>query len=522
MPKGEINLGGFDNNALYDCRGANYLERKLLETSKVVPNIKRMDKWPNLDGSFLICEQSTPIADCDSDQWRIVPKCTFEIQVKTLNKPYVNTNKKGKHSDYKYSCDTKAMNYVLREITCNPVLLLFVDVEHERIFWRHLSKKYCESLNIGAKKDKTIFFNNTDEVTDVSAWIDYLAMLRDNLVREKPTVSISPDVQDAADFVNNSFDNELEFIKKAQYPNVWKFGVNYVEKGQYGSYAALYKINRGESKHIVSACEGEADSSYISQMYFSGYTLHDMLRHEIKERIDLFFDKDSPLPIHIMPAKALLEIFFDEVDREFARKTLQCLDTYQSGERIKVGWDKSDMTAQEYDEICQEGLVNEKAKVCADELLHRGLNSFTRPFEDNPYCIVNKDMSGFAGERDAELDKRNTRKFFEGIMDFYRESVKLLRAYSGSRLSLRGHHQYWVLSDFSLAYYQTIDEDDFQFEWKEVTANELPDNRNRLGWSVLRPINCSWVLLWKTMLKLMALRSICDEVDAHDLYLNMR
>lgn len=47
MAKKKVNIGGYDQNAFYDCLGVNYLEWKLLETGLIMPKFNKMDKYPN-------------------------------------------------------------------------------------------------------------------------------------------------------------------------------------------------------------------------------------------------------------------------------------------------------------------------------------------------------------------------------------------------------------------------------------------------------------------------------------------
>lgn len=84
-----------------------------------MPQFNKMDKYPNLDGSFEVCETETSnAAQCAStkvvlSQWRVLPECMFGVQIKTLNGDYINHNKskQSEHSDFKYSCEAKSMNY---------------------------------------------------------------------------------------------------------------------------------------------------------------------------------------------------------------------------------------------------------------------------------------------------------------------------------------------------------------------------------------------------------------------------
>lgn len=116
---GEKNIGGYDENYKYDSLAVNYLEGRILKSKYLIPHISSGDKVPNLDGAIELCEDAVN---------KINPIAKFEVQVKSLNHDYNNSNiRDNTQYPYKYSCETKCVNVVLQGITLNPVLLILVD-----------------------------------------------------------------------------------------------------------------------------------------------------------------------------------------------------------------------------------------------------------------------------------------------------------------------------------------------------------------------------------------------------------
>ena len=251
MVKEKTNIGGYDQNAFYDCLGVNY---------------------PNLDGCFEVCETKTSDAPRSAQTYisllrrRIIPVCTFEVQIKTLNGDYSNHNKssQSEHSDFKYACDTKAMNYVLKSGTLNPVLLMLVDWKDRHIFWKYLSQEYCLQLDIGNQDNKIIYFNHSDEILNIQEWIQSLKTIYAELVQKsrsekearfmintsvakKIPEDILNEMQAAFDYINGLYEYELKFVRDVLFSDVWKFGIAYVKNTKMGfSYVGIYKIKQGE------------------------------------------------------------------------------------------------------------------------------------------------------------------------------------------------------------------------------------------------------------------------------------
>ncbi len=128
----EINLGGYDKYAFNDTNGIAHLTLLLQRNMKMAVHFSSGDKTPNIDGWVELC------SDAKTKQ---VPDGKFEVQIKTLDSDYVNI-----HGGYKYSCDTKIFNYVIKGITINPVYLFLIDAKTYRVFSLYISHQYVLGL----------------------------------------------------------------------------------------------------------------------------------------------------------------------------------------------------------------------------------------------------------------------------------------------------------------------------------------------------------------------------------------
>ena len=124
------NIGGYDDNSFVDNKGVRFLADYLEEKHNIKTHFKTDEKYPNLDGSFELCERNNNIA---------IPIAPFDVQIKTTESKYINHNKKINRTKYKFSFDTKAFNIVKKGSVYNPVILFLVDIKNKKIFWWHIT-----------------------------------------------------------------------------------------------------------------------------------------------------------------------------------------------------------------------------------------------------------------------------------------------------------------------------------------------------------------------------------------------
>lgn len=146
----------YTQNARSDYQSVTIL-RLILDSNKVICDVKDNDKVPNYDGYLdLINHNGEPLGK-------------LEVQVKTLKKRYKKPS---------YSIKRKLIEYVVKSAQL-PVLLIAVDQLNKKVFWEHLSIQKTMELLIELdqtnNKSKTIYFPEVNEVTvnaPYSAWVE--------------------------------------------------------------------------------------------------------------------------------------------------------------------------------------------------------------------------------------------------------------------------------------------------------------------------------------------------------------
>ena len=240
---------------------------------------------------------------------------------------YNNDNSKGQISEYKYLCETKILNSVKQGITCNPAILFLVDIATKEVFFIHISPEFVISLSLANEKKKTIYFNETDRLKQ-NTFFEIFSHIYSNFKKriyseigstltasdglDKTTVTV---LQEIIDNFNAVFDNELVFIKKSLFPNVWKFGIAFVKHDNDFASIGIYKIHRGENGILIRKFGQESfnDCTAITCYKSSYKSTGDIIRDQMFKLIDSYFDKAFIGPM-FLPNVVLEEIAFNFLD----------------------------------------------------------------------------------------------------------------------------------------------------------------------------------------------------------------
>lgn len=232
----KINLGKVDRNAFKESKSASIARWRLEENNKIKTHFLEMDKTPNFDGKAMILEDS-------------FERITVEVQIKTLS----NNSLKSTTGELSFSCDTKAMNCVLKNVTFNPVVLLVVDTNKLDVYYKILSREYVESLDIGAQKTKKIVLTTDDIFQD------------DKFIREiYQQVKITETDFNCITECGKICDS----IRNAEHITRKNFQLVY-QRCKIEGYFTTYKhmFNNGESSLIVSFIKMK-DINTTEQIYF--------------------------------------------------------------------------------------------------------------------------------------------------------------------------------------------------------------------------------------------------------------
>lgn len=142
-----VNLGGYHDNDFKESDSISIATQIIEHGHQCKTHFLKEDKVANIDGRISIL--------LGSFEFQIV-----EAQIKALPEDIDATK------PFKFSCDTKIINFARLKVSANPVALFVVDVKRTKLFFKILTHEYVDYLDIGNQASKTIHFNHDDEYSD--------------------------------------------------------------------------------------------------------------------------------------------------------------------------------------------------------------------------------------------------------------------------------------------------------------------------------------------------------------------
>jgi len=312
------NLGGYDRNSFYDSNGVAYLTRFLQQEHRIKGIIQSDDKIPNLDGTIQLLEWIS--------KKRAIPRQIFHVQVKTMNHGYENTNKNHHRSQYKYSVDTKVFNVVKENITFDPVLLFLVDEKKEKVFWRYVSVDFVMSLDLHDEENKTIYFNDSDLISNLTEFHSQLVEIHEEKIRISKDINkniittnlasnkeIYAMLQEEWSYLDRLLKSDLKIVTDYMYPDTWKFGIAFQEGEEFSSIG-IYHIRKGNNDTFVKEFSTNKEKCFtVSHYKKDKISVREVLNEQISLLIKDFF-KHARIPARYLPDIVLEEIAFQFLD----------------------------------------------------------------------------------------------------------------------------------------------------------------------------------------------------------------
>lgn len=304
-----INLGKVTENDFKESTSITILRSVAEKNRKIKVRATESDKLPGLDGKLVIIDKNS------------FERIYVEIQVKTLPDNY-NLKK-----PYSYSCDTKAINIVLYHITFNPVVIILVDETSKKVFWKLISQEYAKQLNIGTQKKKTINFSEDDlfeENIFINKLNNYCDSLFETISNKDSTQGLISsniaktdkeyvEIQKQVDRLNNIFDNELKYIKKLFFYDVWKFGISYIKSPTHSCFG-IYPIIYGENETLIKKFDPRLKYYKMSIDFIKNVTLEDYIDEWIENIKKDYYLKTS-LDVENLSNDILNELIFNFLDK---------------------------------------------------------------------------------------------------------------------------------------------------------------------------------------------------------------
>lgn len=312
------NLGGYDENSFYDSNGVAYLTRFLQQEHGIKGIIQSDDKIPNLDGTIQLLEWIS--------EKRAIPKQIFHVQVKTMNSGYENANRVHHRSQYKYPVDTKVFNVVKENITFDPVLLFLVDEKKEKVFWRYVSVDFVMSLDLNDEEKKTIYFSDSDLISNLTEFHLRLVEIHEEKVRISKNLNenlittnladnkaIYEMLQEEWSYLDRLLKSDLKIVTDYMYPDTWKFGIAFQEGEEFSSIG-IYHIRKGNNDTFVKEFSTNKEKCFtVSHYKKDKISVREVLNEQISLLIKDFF-KHARIPARYLPDIVLEEIAFQFLD----------------------------------------------------------------------------------------------------------------------------------------------------------------------------------------------------------------
>lgn len=218
--------------------------RKLIDHKQVKLDIKERDKYPNIDGYIELVDKD------------LVPIGKLEAQIRTLS-----TNSR---TPPRIQCPISLIAFSEKS-TCNPVLLVGVDVEQNQAYWIHVTSDLVELKNGSSQKSKVVSFP-TENIVDskdtkyILEWKNIVeaykrkmqeySILEDAFVElsKKSNLALDVDKKDFQDIhifldkINALLDGKFSIVKNRFYPTAWKIGLAYYRYEEDAVTYTLYPI----------------------------------------------------------------------------------------------------------------------------------------------------------------------------------------------------------------------------------------------------------------------------------------
>lgn len=277
-------------------------------TERVMPDLKALDRWPNIDGYIEIVDNKG------------VPQGKFEVQVKSLAQADL------KHKKYTFK-DQKFFNYCYRKqfIDNLPILFIGVDIKGKKAYWVHIDKENIKQL----KSNNIVKFCSKQTIDDNSTKFiqDWKCILKQNrkMMRkynEYRAYLVTEDAQpllgkenkifinfhNFLDSYNNLLSNEFNIVKKIFYPNCWKIGCAYRAYKKDSLSYLLYPIPLNKNDVQIKKLDKKLNNIIKS----FGFTCHYTKNPIMKE-----YDKYAKAIIYKKLKKLLENKYFNHIGSDF-------------------------------------------------------------------------------------------------------------------------------------------------------------------------------------------------------------
>jgi hypothetical protein len=258
--KKEISPAAYPANSTEEL-SATTIFKSLIDLSQVKPDIKELDKFPNIDGYLELTNISQ------------LPIGKLEVQIKKLG-----NKKQGKPS---HQIKLEFLSYCKNSASL-PVLLVVVDEKNKVAYWKHITENFAAGL-LERATGRSIVIHFDKEMDKVDGQTDYLGQWIEisnahrnkiiqydtlKLIHDNDRVTLAelkkriinptgetndmfPFIYDFIDHYNYLLDHDFNVVKKTLYGDVWKVGIAYTDFTYNQLAYVLYEVRHNTNDTLI-------------------------------------------------------------------------------------------------------------------------------------------------------------------------------------------------------------------------------------------------------------------------------
>lgn len=301
-----------------------------LNLKYVKPDIKERDKTPNVDGYLEIVNEKQ------------VPVGKLEVQIRKIPKGSTS-----------HPCNIELFAY--SEKTSLPVLLICVDVDTKRVYWKHIQRNMAAGKE--AQKTVTVVFSMPEEEIEasllyLSKWTliatDYADRIKNFEIIKSQLEEVSKHVsplkgldkksiailQVFIDELNRLLDSEYSVVKRIFFKDIWKIGIAIHSYTDERISYSLFSIKTGHSDSLIKYIDLSAAKIFKNGPYgfMSFWGLNKMKENPQKEARELVYSRLEEILRNKMLSIAneflCTEYLFDFIDEHLISLGLEKKDSY--------------------------------------------------------------------------------------------------------------------------------------------------------------------------------------------------
>ncbi len=182
------------------------------------------------------------------------------------------------------------------------------------------------SLNLNDEEKKTIYFNDSDLISNLTEFHSQLVDIHEEKLRMSNDINMNiittnfvgnkeiyVMLQEEWNYLDSLLKNDLKIVTDYMYPDTWKFGIAFQEGEEFDSIG-IYQIKKGINDVFVKEFSTNKEKCFtVSHYKKNKISIRKVLNEQVSMLIEEFFKK-ATIPAKYLPDIVLEEIVFQFLD----------------------------------------------------------------------------------------------------------------------------------------------------------------------------------------------------------------